>query len=109
VSSENLRNLPFLKRKAALARLLLDTEGGILLNEHIAEDGAIVFAQACRLGAEGIVSKRVDGAYLSGPCRVWIKVRNPTSIAVQRERSERWNRLIQERRRWGQRWINARD
>jgi hypothetical protein len=29
----------------------------------------------------------VDGAYRSGPCRVWIKVRNPASIAVQRERS----------------------
>jgi ATP-dependent DNA ligase len=45
-----------------------------------------------RLGAEGIVSKRVDGAYRSGPCPVWIKVRNPASIAVQRERSEKWNR-----------------
>jgi hypothetical protein len=30
--------------------------------------------------------------YRSGPCRVWIKVRNPASIAVQRERSEIWNR-----------------
>jgi hypothetical protein len=65
---------------------------GILLNEHIAEDGATVFAHACQLGAEGIVSKRVDGTYRSGPCRVWIKVRNPASIAVQRERSEKWNR-----------------
>jgi bifunctional non-homologous end joining protein LigD len=50
---EDLRNLPFLDRKTALARLLRDTETGILLNEHIAEDGLIVFAHACRLGAEG--------------------------------------------------------
>jgi ATP-dependent DNA ligase len=57
----DLRNHPFLDRKAALALLLRDTEAGILLNEHIAEDGPIVFAHACRLGAEGIVSKRVDG------------------------------------------------
>jgi bifunctional non-homologous end joining protein LigD len=89
---EDLRPRPFLERKAALARLLHDTEAGILLNEHIAEDGATVFAHACRLGAEGIVSKKVDGTYRSGPCRVWIKVRNPASIAVQRERSEIWNR-----------------
>jgi bifunctional non-homologous end joining protein LigD len=89
---EDLRNLPFLDRKAALARLLRHTKAGILLNEHIAEDGLTVFAHACQLGAEGIVSKKVDGAYQSGPCRVWIKVRNPASIAVQRERSERWNR-----------------
>jgi hypothetical protein len=37
---EDLRNLPCLDRKAALAELLRDTEAGILLNEHIAEDGA---------------------------------------------------------------------
>jgi hypothetical protein len=69
-----------------------DTEAGILLNEHISEDGATVFAHACRLGAEGIVSKRIDSTYQSGLCRVWIKVRNPASIAVQGERREIWNR-----------------
>jgi bifunctional non-homologous end joining protein LigD len=89
---EDLRHLPFLDRKAALARLLRDTKAGILLNEHIGEDGPTVFAHACQLGAEGIVSKKVDGTYRSGPCRVWVKVSNPASIAVQRERSERWNR-----------------
>jgi bifunctional non-homologous end joining protein LigD len=89
---EDLRPRPFLERKAALAWLLRDAEAGILLNEHIVEDGLTVFAHACQLGAEGVVSKKVDGAYQSGPCRVWIKVRNPASIAVQRERSENWNR-----------------
>ncbi len=87
-----LRDCPFLERKAELARLLCDIEAGIILNEHVAEDGPTVFEHACRLGAEGIVSKRVDGTYRSGPCPVWIKVRNPASIAVQRERSENWNR-----------------
>jgi hypothetical protein len=52
----------------------------------------VVFTHACRLGAEGIVSKKIDSTYRSGPCRVWIKVPNPASIAVQRERSELWNR-----------------
>jgi bifunctional non-homologous end joining protein LigD len=89
---EDLRNRPFLDRKAELTRLLRDTQAGILLNDHLAEDGPTVFAHACRLGAEGIVSKRVDGTYRSGRCSVWIKVRNPASIAVQRERSENWNR-----------------
>ncbi len=89
---EDMRILPFLGRKAALARLLRNTKAGILFNQHIAEDGPVVFAHACRLGAEGIVSKKVDGAYQCGPCKVWIKVRNPASIAVQRERSELWNR-----------------
>src|SRR5262249_25368079 len=89
---EDLRDRPFLDRKAALARLLRDTEAGIVLNEHVAADGPTLFEHACRLGAEGIVSKKVDGTYRSGPCPVWIKVRNPASVAVQRERSENWNR-----------------
>jgi bifunctional non-homologous end joining protein LigD len=89
---EDLRDRPFLERKTALARLLRDAKAGILLNEHIAEDGATVFAHACRLGAEGIVPRKIDRASQSGPCRVWIKVRNPASIAVQRERSDIWNR-----------------
>jgi bifunctional non-homologous end joining protein LigD len=89
---EDLRTRPFLDRKAALARLLRGIKAGIVLNEHVAEDGPTVFAHACKLGAEGIVSKRVDGKYRSGRCPVWIKVRNPASLAVQRERSENWNR-----------------
>ena len=89
---EDLRDRPFLDRKTALARLLRDTDAGIVLNEHIAGDGPTVFAHACRLGAEGIVSKRVDGTYRSGPCPDWIKVRNPASLAVQRERIQKWNR-----------------
>jgi hypothetical protein len=60
---EELRNLTF--RKAALA---WHTEAGIRLNEHIIERWLTVFAYACRLGAEGIVSKKVDSAYQqSGP------------------------------------------
>jgi bifunctional non-homologous end joining protein LigD len=82
-----MRNRPFLDRKAALARLLPNTEAGILFNEHIAADGSIVFAHACRLGAEGIVSKQVDGTYRSGPCRVWIKVRNPAGLACSGNRA----------------------
>jgi bifunctional non-homologous end joining protein LigD len=89
---EDMRDRPFLDRKAALARLLHNTWAGILFNEHIAEDGPVVFAHACRLGAEGIVSKKVDSTYRSGRCAVWIKVRNPANIALQRERSEIWNR-----------------
>jgi hypothetical protein len=50
--------LPFPDRKAALACLLRDTEAGILLNEHVAEHYPTVYKHACRLGAEGIVSKK---------------------------------------------------
>jgi bifunctional non-homologous end joining protein LigD len=91
-NGEDLRDHPFLERKAALALLLRGSETGMLMNEHIAEDGATVFAHACKLGAEGIVSKRIDAPYRSGPHAAWVKVRSPASVAVQRERSENWNK-----------------
>jgi hypothetical protein len=37
---DDLRDLPFLDCEAALARLLRDTEAGILFNEHIGAAGA---------------------------------------------------------------------
>jgi len=89
---DDLREQPLLARRKALARLLRRSQEGIVFNEHTEEEGAVVFAHACQLGAEGIVSKRIDAPYRSGPHSAWIKVRNPASIAVQRERSENWNK-----------------
>ena len=88
----DLRRRPFLERKTALADLISGTKAGIMLNDHITADGDRVFAHACRLGAEGIVSKQVGSSYRSGPHPAWIKTKNPASIAVQRERSQNWNR-----------------
>jgi ATP-dependent DNA ligase len=42
------------------------------------------FAHACRLGCEGIVSKRVDLGYESGRSRPWLKIKNPDSSAARR-------------------------
>src|SRR5215467_12492979 len=65
---EDLRNRPFLDRKAALARLLHNTEAGIILNEHLGGDGPTVFEHACRLGAEGASCQRRSTAPI-GPVR----------------------------------------
>jgi hypothetical protein len=37
----------------------------MVLNEIFEEDGAIVFREACKLGCEGIVSKRLGSPYRS--------------------------------------------
>ena len=50
---------------------------GIQFNEALAAEGAIVFAHACKLGLEGIVSERADSRYRSGASRNWLKSRNP--------------------------------
>jgi ATP-dependent DNA ligase len=46
--------------------------------------------QACKLGWEGIVSKRLGSTYLSGRSRQWLKVKNPAAPAVRREAEEVW-------------------
>ena len=49
----------------------------IAFSEAIDAEGALVFEKACEMGLEGIVSKRLGGVYSSGPCRNWVKVKNP--------------------------------
>jgi ATP-dependent DNA ligase len=40
------------------------------------------------IAPEGIVSKRTDAPYRSGPSKTWVKSKNPASEAVRREREE---------------------
>jgi bifunctional non-homologous end joining protein LigD len=64
---------------------------GIRFNEHLdEEDGPLVFHHACKLGLEGIVSKRRDSVYSSGRSPHWIKSKNPSAPAVSRELEEDW-------------------
>jgi hypothetical protein len=51
--------LPLRQRKDRLARLLARVQVGIALNEHTDAKGELVFRQACAMGLEGIVSKRL--------------------------------------------------
>src|SRR5262249_45206477 len=60
------------------------TRNGIQYVEHTEGDGAGMFKAACKLGLEGIVSKKVDAPYRSGPSRTWIKVKNPRTPAASR-------------------------
>jgi ATP-dependent DNA ligase len=47
---------------------------------------------ACKLGLEGIVSKRLGSRYRSGRSHDWIKSKNPAAPAVKREAEEAWGR-----------------
>jgi bifunctional non-homologous end joining protein LigD len=86
------RREPIEERKALLTKLLRGSNLSIVLNEHFEEDGAIVFREACKLGCEGIVSKRLGSAYRSGRSPHWIKVKNPKAPTVRREAEEDWGR-----------------
>jgi bifunctional non-homologous end joining protein LigD len=90
LDGEDLRPLPLSQRKKRLARLLARVRAGIAINEHTDENGAVVFLHACRMGLEGIVSKRLTAPYRSGRSTDWIKVKNPDSPAMVRHREGRW-------------------
>jgi len=65
---------------------------GLRVNDHIEADGATVFAHACKMGLEGIVSKRKASTYRSGRSPDWLKSKNPACEAVRREEEEDWGR-----------------
>jgi bifunctional non-homologous end joining protein LigD len=76
LDGRSLRNLPLIERKTVLADLLegLDDDA-IRLSEHVRDEKAAIFDEACSHGAEGIVSKRADSVYLSGRTASWVKVK----------------------------------
>jgi len=92
LNGDDLRREPIERRKAALARLMRRAKTGLVLNEHIDEPGDVVFRHACKLGLEGVVSKRLGSPYRSGRSRHWVKSKNPAAPAVKREAEEDWGR-----------------
>jgi bifunctional non-homologous end joining protein LigD len=65
LNGNDLRRDPLEVRKATLRSMLAKTGLGLRFNEHIEGDGPTVFAHACKLGLEGIASKRKDSPYRS--------------------------------------------
>jgi ATP-dependent DNA ligase len=92
LDGEDLRRRPIEERKRALKRLLRRKHPGIAFNQFFDVEGAIVFKNACALGCEGIVSKRLGSPYRSGRADHWLKIKNPAAPAVKREAEEDWAR-----------------
>ena len=84
LDGDDIRRKRFIERKAALRKLLRRERGGIQYVEHAEGHGDSMFEAVCGLGLEGIVSKRIDAPYKSGPARSWLKVRNPSAPAATR-------------------------
>jgi hypothetical protein len=60
LNGDDLRRDPLQVRKATLVSILAKARPGVRFNEHIEGDGPTVFSHACKVGLEGIVSKRKD-------------------------------------------------
>src|ERR1700722_5467253 len=74
---EDLRTLPLSERKARLKALLekADASDPLRYLEHLESDAQSVFASACKMGFEGIVSKQLNAPYRSGRTGSWTKAK----------------------------------
>src|SRR5690349_4592809 len=71
LESFDLRGCRFEDRRRVLETLLENARGALRISETIDGGGSALFEQACKLGLEGIVSKRLDGTYRSGRSPNW--------------------------------------
>lgn len=78
LNGRDLWKLPLLQRKAELMKILNGTD--IQFSESFEIEGREMFAHACKLGLEGVVSKVRDSAYPKGRTNDWVK-----KTCVQRE------------------------
>jgi bifunctional non-homologous end joining protein LigD len=75
-NGEDVRPRPLVTRKKVLRELLKGASPkAIRYSEHAIGTGQQMFDEACKLGAEGIVSKRGDAPYRGGRQPDWIKVK----------------------------------
>jgi bifunctional non-homologous end joining protein LigD len=77
LDGDDWRARPLAERKARLADLLAGAPGdhALRLSEHLDDDGPAMVRNACRLGLEGVVSKRRDRPYRSGRTDDWVKTK----------------------------------
>ena len=78
-SGDDIRRQPLIERKKALKWVLVSRAAAFstLTTPRATQ-------KRCKLGLEGIVSKRLTSVYRSGPSRAWLKTKNPGSPAATR-------------------------
>jgi len=77
LNGRDLLNLPLVERKARLRKIIPPQPSRVLLCDYVEERGEELFAAACARDLEGIVAKRKQGKYVSGPDTSWVKIKNP--------------------------------
>jgi bifunctional non-homologous end joining protein LigD len=71
----DLRGASLRERKTLLSALLEEQTDPLRYGEHVEERGDVFFREVCRLGLEGIVSKRAADPYREKRTRSWLKVK----------------------------------
>jgi ATP-dependent DNA ligase len=86
-NGRDVRELPLVERKDLLMVLVMGAGDDRLRLSDGFDDGVELLAAAERMGLEGVVSKRRDGTYRSGPRCGWIKAKTK---AWREANKERW-------------------
>lgn len=71
LNGRDLRRLLLIQRKAELRKIVDGTD--VQFSESFEIEGREMFAHACKLGLEGVVSKVRDGSYPKGRTSDWVK------------------------------------
>src|SRR5262249_39509046 len=69
----DLMPVSLIDRKTVLQQILQTAPPPLCFGEHLETDGPTVLEHSCRLGLEGIISKRRDLPYRSGHGEHWLK------------------------------------
>jgi bifunctional non-homologous end joining protein LigD len=72
---EDIRKLPNIQRKERLAALLKRVPAPILYGDHVIGRGEELFREVCRMGGEGIISKKAGTPYRGTRTRDWLKIK----------------------------------
>jgi bifunctional non-homologous end joining protein LigD len=71
LNGRDLRKLPLVQRKAELKKIISSTD--VQFSDSFEIEGREIFAHACKVGLEGVVSKVRDSTYISGRGNNWVK------------------------------------
>ncbi|KTD10622.1 DNA ligase D [Legionella gratiana] len=71
----DLRGLPLIERKSILKNILTANIPHLHYSDHIIKEGKELYEYSCNYDLEGIISKRVDGTYLSKRSKDWLKIK----------------------------------
>jgi bifunctional non-homologous end joining protein LigD len=76
LQGRDLRKLPLCQRKEILERAIgMNRDARLYVSRHLVSSGEDFFKAACKVGAEGVVSKKLDRPYRSGKGRDWVTTR----------------------------------
>lgn len=72
----NLSSLPLIKRKEVLKEKLAALPNKVIrYSDHVIGSGKKLLAQACKMGLEGLVAKKVDSTYMQKRSKDWLKIK----------------------------------